>query len=545
MPPPVDRSDRQAELEAAAQPLSAELDAVRARLKAIRREEKRLTLREVELYVALGNIVCELLDGRIIPYRQQTRYLDSGALGCRRGVAQNARYAYRLHTQYNRSFAILQNWGPGAWRGQWSTLAGTGHDDRGLSAAFREMDAIAFAHLTRSQLDRGQRNEAAKLLLQNERMDWRTVRQWLVDAAGPPRPELSEEEQTQGLSSFMADSGAYSVQQNDDPIAVDQYCDFLLNNPWITTYISLDVIEAPEHEQAAQESFDNFMRMRERGLLTPIPTVHFGEDEGYWIRRYLDEGCDYIALGGAANEEKYRSWKFYDDCFRVIDSCGIPVKVHAFGVGAPDTLFRYPFTSCDATTWIMRAQQYWDDGSPSTNLSRLGGRDWQSSLTYHQKLAAATYLEALDANRLERLIQLNNRPDFKYYLGFTPTNSLAIAAIRVVRHRHALVSYYYMRNENDANRIKQFVQDPETASYRRYRIGQDLGMGPILTAPRPIPTRPIREGRRQAIDDPYALTLEMHNRYTNTRVGMSWKDRERGDRPIPDGTDRMADMQQP
>jgi hypothetical protein len=406
MPPPVDRSDRQAELEAAAQPLSAELDAVRARLKAIRREEKRLALREVELYVALGNIVCELLDGGIIPYRQQTRYLDSGALGCRRGVAQNARYAYRLNTQFDRSFAILQRLGPGAWRGQWSTLAGTSHDDRGETAAFREREAIAFAHLTRS-IDKDKRNEAAKVLLQNDRMDWRTVKQWQVDAASPGRPELSDEEQTQGLSSFMADSGAYSAVENDNvTIDVDRYSEFLLNNPWITTYISLDVIEAPEHEQAAQESFDNFMRMREHGL-SPIPTVHYGEDED-WIRRYVDEGRDYIALGGVASEEKYRSWKFYDDCFRVIDDCGIPVKVHAFGVGAPDTLLRYPFASCDSTTWIMRSQQYWEDDFPGTNLSRLGGRDWQSSLKYHEKLAAATYLEALDANRLERLIQLNN-----------------------------------------------------------------------------------------------------------------------------------------
>ncbi len=60
--------------------------------------------------------------------------------------------------------------------------------------------------------------------------------------------------------------------------------------------------------------------MRSRGL-NPIPVYHLGENIS-WLRKYIDEGCDYIGLSPLPGSTTARNWVFFDECFEDIDLLG-------------------------------------------------------------------------------------------------------------------------------------------------------------------------------------------------------------------------------
>nr|MCU0734823.1 hypothetical protein [Methylotetracoccus sp.] len=87
------------------------------------------------------------------------------------------------------------------------------------------------------------------------------------------------------------------------------------------------------------------------------PVWHVREPE-HWLERYLEEGHDYIFIGGMVPETNSWLLERLDDVFnRVLtDDEGRPrAKYHGFGVTAWSLLFRYPWYSVDSTAYLIRA----------------------------------------------------------------------------------------------------------------------------------------------------------------------------------------------
>lgn len=189
-------------------------------------------------------------------------------------------------------------------------------------------------------------------------------------------------------SSLFIDSGAFGIMQECNKFVketgkewsefyhtdeywkyCDDYIDFIKQHEdGIDVYATLDVIpgQTPggssslkgRAETAAKLTWRNQQYLESKGLC-PMPVVHRGA-ESKWIRQYIDEGYDYLGLGGMVAAGGYGTatgvWDWLDRIFGEV-ICNtedrLPViKTHGFGLGGP-SVNRYPFYSVDSTTWVM------------------------------------------------------------------------------------------------------------------------------------------------------------------------------------------------
>lgn len=180
---------------------------------------------------------------------------------------------------------------------------------------------------------------------------------------------------------LMLDSGAFSAWKRGVEVNLNQYMGYIdRNHDHIHTYVNLDVIPgAPgrastqaEVEEAAKASYRNHRRMCKAGF-SPMPVFHYGESFD-WLHRLLDDGETYIGIGGMGNTTASTQVAFLDRVFTVItDTAGLPtVYTHGLGVASFDLLRRYPFTTADATSWMMTAAM----GSMYVPVSSRGGFDF-------------------------------------------------------------------------------------------------------------------------------------------------------------------------
>lgn len=182
----------------------------------------------------------------------------------------------------------------------------------------------------------------------------------------PPRVRsLKHQKPEEPAITLFLDSGAFSAWTQQATIDIDEYCDYIKRNKHlIAHYVNLDIIPGQKGHartpkmmrDAAEESFKNYRYMRKQGL-DPIPVVHYGEDYS-WVQRYLDEGADYIGLSPAiAAESKATATSWLDPIFtKLCDSEGRPrVRTHGFAVASFELMKRYPWTTCDATSWALTA----------------------------------------------------------------------------------------------------------------------------------------------------------------------------------------------
>jgi hypothetical protein len=88
----------------------------------------------------------------------------------------------------------------------------------------------------------------------------------------------------------------------------------------------------------------------------PLPCFHAGEDERY-LEWYV-ANYEYITLGGMVGSSTKqlciwldRMWERY-----LTDGSGrAKIKVHGFGITAIPIMERYPWFSCDSSSWIQSA----------------------------------------------------------------------------------------------------------------------------------------------------------------------------------------------
>lgn len=169
----------------------------------------------------------------------------------------------------------------------------------------------------------------------------------------------------QGEVDVLMDSGAFSAWFHDEAINLDAYMAFLEEHAALfSACVSLDKIPGTkkrpartsiEVEQAAAQSYQNFNRMRKRGI-EAMPVFHMGED-WRWLDRMLEDHVPYIGLATSRDSkrkyDRQRAW--LDQCFaRLTDEQGRPyVKTHGFGLTQLQLIARYPWFSVDSTAWAL------------------------------------------------------------------------------------------------------------------------------------------------------------------------------------------------
>lgn len=117
-------------------------------------------------------------------------------------------------------------------------------------------------------------------------------------------------------------------------------------------YVGLDIIYNHEGTMEVQEYMESC------GLF-PLPVFHYGEPfdvlEDY-IERY-----EYIGVGGLGQGKSVQAYlAFGDEIFSRVIKDGRPqVKVHGFAMTSVELMKRYPWYSCDSSTWGSLSRNGW------------------------------------------------------------------------------------------------------------------------------------------------------------------------------------------
>lgn len=157
---------------------------------------------------------------------------------------------------------------------------------------------------------------------------------------------------------IFLDSGAFSMFTQGVQVDLKQYANFIRRNrDAIHIASNLDVI-GEGHER---ESYDRQKQLEKYlGELKPIMCpVHHVRDHDDWLQRYLDEGYEYIFLGGMVPESTPLLMQWLDHVWGkyLTKPDGTPkIKVHGFGLTTESLMFRYPWFSVDSTSWIMSSR---------------------------------------------------------------------------------------------------------------------------------------------------------------------------------------------
>lgn len=166
------------------------------------------------------------------------------------------------------------------------------------------------------------------------------------------------------LVTLILDSGAFSAWKRDEKIDRQKYLTYIRKNEKkIHRCVNLDTIPGrfgikrtkADVDFAAEQSYENQQWFKSKGI-HPIPVFHQGEDLK-WLDRYLDDGEDYIGISPMGDLPVTATLPWLDEMFNLItDKDGWPkFKTHGFGVASFNLMKRYPWYTCDATSWAQTA----------------------------------------------------------------------------------------------------------------------------------------------------------------------------------------------
>lgn len=160
----------------------------------------------------------------------------------------------------------------------------------------------------------------------------------------------------------MLDSGVFSAWNRRETLDLKKYIAYIqAHKKWLWSYVNMDKIPgeygkrrtSDQVEESARVGYDNLQKMKGAGL-TPIPVFHQGERFA-WFERMIADGERYIGVSTAKDLMPADQRRWLDHVFSMITtSKGVPlIKTHGFGITNPKFLFRYPWFTCDSTTWSM------------------------------------------------------------------------------------------------------------------------------------------------------------------------------------------------
>jgi hypothetical protein len=167
--------------------------------------------------------------------------------------------------------------------------------------------------------------------------------------------KIVEQMRADGAKVFL-DSGAFSAHTLGVTIPIEEYCEYIKRNMDILR-IEDGVVMASVLDGIGDplKTWRNQLIMEAYGA-KPLPCFHFGEDS-----RYLDwytERYDYITIGGMVGKSTDSLIKWLDRIWEknLVDGSGnAKIKVHAFGITSVTIMERYPWYSCDSSSWIQSA----------------------------------------------------------------------------------------------------------------------------------------------------------------------------------------------
>lgn len=167
--------------------------------------------------------------------------------------------------------------------------------------------------------------------------------------------KIVEQMRVDGAKVFL-DSGAFSAHTLGVTIPIEEYCEYIKRNMDILR-IEDGVVMASVLDGIGDplQTWRNQLVMEAYGA-KPLPCFHFGEDS-----RYLDwytERYDYITIGGMVGKSTDSLIKWLDRIWEknLVDGSGnAKIKVHAFGITSVTIMERYPWYSCDSSSWIQSA----------------------------------------------------------------------------------------------------------------------------------------------------------------------------------------------
>jgi hypothetical protein len=142
------------------------------------------------------------------------------------------------------------------------------------------------------------------------------------------------------LENSFLDSGAFSAFSLGKTINLDDYIEYIKKTK-VKIYANLDVIGDSE------ATVKNERYMKEKGL-NPLPVFHLGEPINY-LDLILDSECTYFALGGMVQSQNLDAWliSVWEHIYRKRPD----IKVHGFGMTNFDLILKYPWYSCDSSSW--------------------------------------------------------------------------------------------------------------------------------------------------------------------------------------------------
>lgn len=156
-----------------------------------------------------------------------------------------------------------------------------------------------------------------------------------------------------GAKIFL-DSGAFSAYTLGAKIHLPTYVDYIKRN--------IDILRVEDGVLMAAvldgigdplETYRNQLSMEALGV-KPMPCFHAGEDERY-LEWYI-QNYDYISLGGMVGSSTKQLMLWLDRVWDkyLVDGSGRPrIKVHGFGITSIPIMERYPWWSCDSSSWIQ------------------------------------------------------------------------------------------------------------------------------------------------------------------------------------------------
>lgn len=167
---------------------------------------------------------------------------------------------------------------------------------------------------------------------------------------------------------LIIDSGAFSVWNKGGKLDVNEYIDFLadfkakhiskFNEVW---FVNLDVIPGNQGDKfisnqqirdAADEGFENYLKLRDQGWDNVIHVFHQGEDVDV-LERLLNTDPEYIGISPSNDSMTKARKDWLTEAFNHIEKTRGYVKTHGFAVTSIELMNMYPWFSVDSTSWFM------------------------------------------------------------------------------------------------------------------------------------------------------------------------------------------------
>lgn len=164
---------------------------------------------------------------------------------------------------------------------------------------------------------------------------------------------------------LMIDNGEFTFHRKGGSLNLDEYIQWLNDNDEYIDYaIALDSIPGkwgqPRTTEdvriSAEKTWQNFLYMRSK-MKSPdkaLPVFHMGESFDNLERFLQYTDLKYMCISGMKDLTNKQREEWYEQCFHIISKYKrTDISFHCLGSATMQNATKFPFTSMDATSWIM------------------------------------------------------------------------------------------------------------------------------------------------------------------------------------------------